>query len=57
MQDNTHPLVSIGIPTYNRADDYFRQAITSALNQTYPSIEIIVGDNGSTDGTEELVSS
>jgi glycosyltransferase involved in cell wall biosynthesis len=49
------PLVSIGIPTYNRAGRYLRECIKSAINQTYPSIEIIVSDNCSTDGTAALV--
>jgi len=44
------PLVSIGIPTFNRAND-LRRAITSALSQTYVNLEIIVSDNGSTDDT------
>lgn len=41
-----HPLVSIIIPFYN--DPYVPQAITSALAQTYPNVEIIVVDDGST---------
>jgi len=49
------PLVSIAIPTYNRADSYLCQSIESALNQTYSHIEIIVSDNCSTDNTEMLV--
>ena len=48
-------LVTIAIPTYNRADSYLRDALESALSQTYPNIEIIVSDNCSTDGTGELV--
>ena len=51
------PLVTIGIPTYNRADGYLRQAIDSALGQTYEKIEIVVSDNCSSDGTEALVGS
>jgi glycosyltransferase involved in cell wall biosynthesis len=51
------PLVSIGIPTYNRADTFLRQALKSALSQTYPNIEVIVSDNCSTDNTEEVVKS
>ena len=51
------PLVTIGIPTYNRADGYLRQALDSALKQTYPNCEIIVSDNCSTDNTSELVGS
>lgn len=49
------PLVTIGIPTYNRARSFLREALESALAQTYPNIEIVVSDNGSTDGTETVV--
>jgi glycosyltransferase involved in cell wall biosynthesis len=49
------PLVTIAIPTYNRADGYLRQAVESALAQTYPDIEILVSDNCSEDGTRELI--
>jgi len=38
-------LVSVCIPTYNRAD-LLQKAILSALNQTYKNIEIIITDNG-----------
>jgi glycosyltransferase involved in cell wall biosynthesis len=49
------PLVTIGIPTYNRAASTLPFALKSALAQTYSNIEIIVGDNCSSDGTEGLV--
>lgn len=49
------PLVTIGIPTYNRADSFLRTCIESVLNQTYNNIEIIVSDNNSKDNTEEVV--
>jgi glycosyltransferase involved in cell wall biosynthesis len=49
--------VTIAIPTYNRADSYFKPALESALAQTYKDLEIIVGDNGSTDHTADLVRS
>lgn len=52
-----HPLVTIGIPTYNRADGHLRQALESALAQQYEPLEIIVSDNCSTDNTAELVKS
>lgn len=55
MKNNKFPLVSIGIPTYNRADGYLEQALRSALAQTYNNIEIIISDNGSTDHTEDVV--
>ena len=49
------PLVTIAIPTYNRADSYLPQALQCALNQTYQHLEIIISDNGSTDHTKSLV--
>jgi glycosyltransferase involved in cell wall biosynthesis len=57
MPDDLRPLVSIGMPTYNRADGYLPLALDSALNQGYPNLEIIVSDNASTDGTQELIRS
>jgi glycosyltransferase involved in cell wall biosynthesis len=51
------PLVTIAIPTYNRADTYLPQALRSALAQDYPALEILVSDNASTDGTPALVQS
>lgn len=48
------PLVSIGIPTYNRADFYLRYALESALGQDYENIEIILSDNASGDSTESI---
>jgi len=55
MDRKRKPLISIGIPTYNRADAYLKDALESALNQTYQHIEIIVSDNCSSDNTEELI--
>jgi glycosyltransferase involved in cell wall biosynthesis len=55
MTDPTTPLISIGIPTYNRANSYLKHALRSAVNQTYQNIEIIVSDNCSTDNTESVV--
>ncbi|KKQ97176.1 MAG: hypothetical protein UT22_C0016G0010 [Parcubacteria group bacterium GW2011_GWC2_39_11] len=49
------PLVSIIISTCNRVD-YLKKAINSALWQTYKDIELIIVDNGSTDGTFEFIS-
>ncbi|MGL6341644.1 MAG: glycosyltransferase family 2 protein [Waterburya sp.] len=51
-----NPLVSILIPCYN-AESWIEQAITSALNQTYHPIEVIVIDDGSTDKSLEIIKS
>jgi glycosyltransferase involved in cell wall biosynthesis len=50
----TAPLVSVIIASYNRAD-VLGEAIDSALAQSYPSVEVIVVDDGSSDGTPELL--
>ena len=48
------PLVTVIIPTWNRAAS-LRKAIESAIAQTGVSIEILVCDDGSTDGSREVV--
>ena len=50
------PLVSILIPCYN-AERWVGQAIESALAQTWPNKEVIVVDDGSTDGSRALIES
>jgi len=49
-------LVSVIIPCFN-AERWIREAIDSCLQQTYPRIEIIVIDDGSTDGSLEVIKS
>jgi glycosyltransferase involved in cell wall biosynthesis len=50
----TFPLVSVVVPTYNYSQ-YISQAIESVLAQTYPNIEIVVIDDGSTDDTASII--
>ena len=50
------PLVSFITPTYNTAH-YLRKTIDSILAQTYPNIEYIVLDDGSTDNTLDILKS
>jgi len=49
VSDVVKPLVTIVIPVYNGAD-FLAEAIQSALDQTYEAIEIIVVNDGSSDG-------
>src|ERR1700733_5063516 len=48
------PLVSILMPCYN-AEKYVAAAVQSALDQTWPNKEIIVVNDGSTDGSAEIL--
>lgn len=54
--NNFMPRVSIIIPVYN-GSNYLREAIESALNQTYQNIEVIVINDGSDDGgkTQQII--
>ena len=48
------PLVSIGMPVYN-GERFIRQALESILVQDYGNFELIISDNASTDGSQEMV--
>jgi glycosyltransferase involved in cell wall biosynthesis len=47
------PKVSIGMPVYNM-EDTVQEAIDSVLNQTFSDFQLIISDNASDDGTEEI---
>lgn len=48
------PLVSILIPAYNQTK-FLKEALESAINQTYPNIEIIIGDDSTNDEVEKFI--
>ncbi|MCZ2100762.1 MAG: glycosyltransferase [Chitinophagales bacterium] len=52
MMDN--PLISIIVPSYNHLK-FIECCIESIINQTYKNIELIVIDDGSADGTKDLI--
>ena len=53
-QPNGHPKVSVIIPVYNTCN-YVQEALESICRQTLTDLEIIVIDDGSTDGSREVI--
>ncbi len=53
-EDSQQPKVSICIPTYNRKD-FLVKTLDSILEQTYKNYEIVIVDDGSTDGTADMI--
>jgi glycosyltransferase involved in cell wall biosynthesis len=49
------PLVSIVMPTYNQRPEYLREAINSAITQTYENIELIISDNHSSNDAVKVL--
>ena len=47
------PLISVVMPCYNAAP-YLAEAVGSALNQTYGNVEVVLVDDGSSDGSEAV---
>jgi len=54
MGSSFQPLVSIVFTSYNHKD-YLKQALDSLINQTYSNLEIIIVDDCSTDGSQEIL--
>ena len=53
-EDAELPLVSVGVLNYNRKEE-LRVTLREILRSDYPALEVIVADNGSSDGSSEMV--
>ncbi|HSL90776.1 MAG TPA: glycosyltransferase [Ignavibacteriaceae bacterium] len=51
---NENPLVSVNILSYNRKDE-LRNTLQKVFEQDYKNIEVIVVDNASNDGSDDMV--
>lgn len=54
MNEEEQPLVSIAIITYNQ-NEFLQECIDSCLKQNYKNIEIVIADDASTDGTQDML--
>ena len=54
MSENTYPLISILIANYNNGQ-FIEETLNSAVAQTYPHIEIVVIDDGSSDDSLNVI--
>jgi glycosyltransferase involved in cell wall biosynthesis len=52
-EESSVPKVSLGMPVYN-GERFLRETLDSLLAQTYTDFELIISDNGSSDGTESI---
>ncbi len=48
------PLVSVAVITYNQKE-FLRECIESILAQDYPNLEIVIADDASSDGTQDML--
>lgn len=51
-----NPLVTVSMPAFN-SERYLKEAIQSILEQTYTNFELLILDDGSTDGTRKIIES
>lgn len=54
MTETGQELISVVMPTFNRRQ-FIREAVDSILGQTYGNVEVVIMDDGSTDGTKGLI--
>lgn len=52
--DIQYPLITLAIPVYN-TEQFLEKCITSAIAQDYPNLEILILNNGSTDGSQHII--
>src|SRR5712692_33942 len=55
LYHDAEPLISVLIPTYNRAELLVKRSVASVLQQTYPHFEIVIVGDACTDNTEALL--
>ena len=53
MTGSSTPLVSVVVPIYN-GERFLEKAVRSCVDQTYPQVEVILVDDGSSDGSRAL---
>ena len=51
---NMEEEITVLLPTYN-GEKYIKEQIDSILNQTYKNIKLIISDDGSKDGTVDIL--
>ncbi|MBF0543821.1 MAG: glycosyltransferase family 2 protein [Candidatus Riflebacteria bacterium] len=54
MNRNLTPIISVLMPVYNR-EEYIRESVESILNQSFRNFEFLIGDDGSTDSTPQII--